>query len=268
MTARTKRSTKVSIVVVHPDLLGTYGDSGNAVVLAKRLEWRGIPAEVLECPSGSALPSLADVYCLGGGEDGPQAASVAELSGPAGLASAVEAGAVVLAVCAGFQISGTSFPGADGVTREGLGLLDVKAVREGEGRAVGELVAVEESLGLGLLTGYENHGSRTVLGSQACALARVLVGIGNGAGDSAEGARQGRVVGTYLHGPVLARNPRLADLLLSWVVGPLDPLDDTEVDRLRAERLRSTGATRTRRHLRWGGSSSTGAPTVRDRARF
>ncbi|MGH9102901.1 MAG: glutamine amidotransferase [Acidimicrobiales bacterium] len=237
--------SKVRIVVVHPDLLGTYGDGGNAVVLAQRLRWRGIEAEVLQAASDLPLPASADLYCLGGGEDGPQSASVAALRSDGSLVATVAAGAAVIAVCAGFQVVGESFPGADGRRREGLGLLDVRAERGHGPRAVGELVAADASgLGLGLLTGYENHGSVTRLGSGVSALATVRRGVGNGAGDGTEGALCGHVVGTYLHGPVLARNPVLADLLLSWVVGPLGALDDTDVLRLRAERLRRAQAGR------------------------
>lgn len=103
---------------------------------------------------------------------------------------------------------------------------------------MGELVVeAEPGLGLPTLTGYENHAGVTTLGPGARPLGKVLVGRGNDAGDGTEGLVSGRVVGTYLHGPVLARNPALADLLLSWVVGPLDPLDDEEVEALRAERI-------------------------------
>jgi CobQ-like glutamine amidotransferase family enzyme len=237
------------VAVVHPDLLGTYGDGGNGVVLAERLRWRGIRAEVVEIRSGDPVPATCDVYCLGGGEDGPEARSALELLDGRPLDRAVAGGAVVLAVCAGFQVVGEEFAGADGRPRPGLGLLDVRTRKGGGTRAVGEVVAepVPGAVGGGErrlppLTGYENHGAVTELGSGVRPLARVRVGVGNGAGDGTEGAVTGKVVGTYLHGPVLARNPALADVLLSWVVGGTDgdalaPLDDAEVDELRRERL-------------------------------
>jgi CobQ-like glutamine amidotransferase family enzyme len=241
----------VRVVVLFPELLGTYGDGGNAVVLARRLTWRGIDAEVVTVEADDPVPDDAELYLLGGGEDGPQAEAARLLGRDGPLHRAVDGGAVVLAVCAGMQIAGRTFPGADGSTVEGLALLDVETVRTGEARAVGELlVTADPSLGLPPLTGFENHGGRTRLGPAATALGTVTAGVGNGsvsavgAGPATEGAitrrGAGRVVGTYLHGPVLARNPVLADLLISWAVGrDLEPLDDGEVDALRAERLRA-----------------------------
>ena len=240
--------TALTVVVVYPDLLGTYGDGGNGLVLARRAEWRGVAARLVEAPSDEPLP-VGDLYCLGGGEDGPQARAVTALEADGTLAAAVEGGAVVLAVCAGFQIVGRTFPSADGRPLHGLGILDIETVK-GARRAVGEVLAQPGSIGTGgrggdpegprlpALTGFENHAGLTVRGPSVQPLATVEVGVGNG--DGTEGAVSGRVVGTYLHGPVLARNPALADLLLAWALGedpPLEPLDDTEEDALRAERL-------------------------------
>ena len=231
----------VRVVVVHPDLLGTYGDGGNGTILVRRLGWRGLPAELVEAPSGRPVPASADIYCLGGGEDSPQAESAAELAAGDALGQAVQAGAAVLAVCAGFQLVGHRFAAAGRIV-DGLGLIDVETVKGTGRRPVGELV-VEPSPGLGLprLTGYENHGGRTLLGPGVSPLGQVLTGIGNGGGDGTEGAVAGRVVATYMHGPVLARNPALADRVLESVVGPLAPLDDAEADDLRTERLAAQG---------------------------
>jgi lipid II isoglutaminyl synthase (glutamine-hydrolysing) len=244
-------STPLRVVVVYPDLLGTYGDGGNGRVLAKRAEWRGIAVALSEASSDAPLPE-GDIYCLGGGEDDPQARAARTLEEDGGLRRAVHDGAVVLAVCAGYQILGRSFPAADGTLRTGLGLLDVRTVK-GSRRAVGEVLSNpgrDPGLGggsasLGLLTGFENHAGQTMLGPKAQPLGQLRVGVGNG--DGTEGAVSGRVVGTYLHGPVLARNPGLADLLLSWALGgtaPLAPLDDRETDQLRAERLSAPTARR------------------------
>jgi lipid II isoglutaminyl synthase (glutamine-hydrolysing) len=251
------------VVVVHPELLGTYGDGGNALVIAQRARWRGIPAEILVAAAGDPLPESADVYCLGGGEDGPQV-QAAELLRDGPLHQAVDRGAVVLAVCAGYQVAGTSFPGADGRPRAGLGLLDVETIRGTGRRAVGELLAEPivdpDSPGpggrpwpvaLGVLSGFENHGALTRLGARVTPLATVRVGVGNGTGDGTEGAWAGRVVGTYLHGPVLARNPALADLLLAMATGEeLAPLPDEEERALRAERLAASSARRIGRRPR------------------
>jgi len=230
----------VAIALLFPDLLGTYGDSGNAVILAQRLRWRGIPSDVLTVRAGEPVPETCDLYVVGGGEDMPQALAARQLgSGPAApLQRAVDRGAAVLAVCAGLQIVGTRFTAPDGTEAGGLGLLDC-VTRPGRGpRAVGEIV-VEPDAGLGLpvLTGYENHAGVTTVGPGAVATGTVKKGIGNGDGSGTDGAWAGRVVGTYLHGPVLARNPALADRLLGWVLGDLDPLDDREAAGLRAERL-------------------------------
>jgi CobQ-like glutamine amidotransferase family enzyme len=230
------------VAVVFPDLLGTYGDGGNGLILARRAEWRGHDVELLQAVSDAPVPE-ADIYCLGGGEDGPQVRAARTLLEDGTLAARVAAGAVVLAVCAGFQVVGRRFPGADGEWHEGVGLLDIETVKGAGPRAVGEVVAdVSGMAGVPPLTGFENHGGVTSLTPGTTALGQVTAGIGNGDGDGSEGAVQGRVVGTYLHGPVLARNPALADVLLSWALDgeALSPLDDAAAESLREERLRAT----------------------------
>lgn len=222
----------VRIALVFPALLGTYGDGGNASVLAQRLRWRGHDAEVIEVGVDAPLPEQADLYVLGGGEDTAQTLAVSRLA-DGGLARAAAAGKPVFAVCAGFQILGETFLDGRGDVHAGLGLIDCRTDRLDGPRAVGELLV---SSPIGLLTGYENHGGRTVLGPAAKPLGRVETGVGNGDG-GADGAVQGSVVATYLHGPALARNPALADHLLTSVVGELAPIDDREEDELRHERL-------------------------------
>jgi CobQ-like glutamine amidotransferase family enzyme len=231
--------SSVAIVLLFPDLLGTYGDSGNAVVLARRLAWRSYDVEVVEVVGGQPVPELGDLYVVGGGEDAPQSEAAREIGRDGALHHAVDKGAAVLAVCAGMQIVGGTFPDANGTTLAGAGLLDIETVRVDRPRAVGELlVTPDPGLDLPELTGFENHGGRTRLGPTAQPLGTVEVGEGNGWGT--EGAVNGRVIGTYLHGPVLARNPALADLLLRWVTGDeLEPLDDSEEDALHRERVRA-----------------------------
>ena len=200
----------------------------------------------MQAASDQALPD-ADIYCLGGGEDGPQVRASRSLIDDGTLVKRVAGGAVVLAVCAGFQVVGRSFPGADGDLHEGVGILDVETVKGTGPRAVGEVLAEPEGIaGVPVLSGFENHGGVTARWEGTVALGRVTAGIGNG--DGREGAVSGRVVGTYLHGPVLARNPALADLLLSWALGgeALEPLDDADADSLREERL---GSARGRRRF-------------------
>jgi CobQ-like glutamine amidotransferase family enzyme len=230
----------ITVALVYPDLLGTYGDGGNATVLAQRLRWRGHPAEVLTVGPDEPVPATCELYVIGGGEDLPQALAAAKLTSGRPLHRAVETGAVVLAICAGLQILGESFVGVDGNSCEGLGLLDCRTVRSSSPRAIGEIVvrpaAEWAEAGVPMLTGFENHGAVTVLGPDARPAGAVAAGVGNQDG-TVEGAVAGRVWGTYLHGPVLARNPKLADLLLSWVVGTLAPVDDSEPDALHAERV-------------------------------
>jgi lipid II isoglutaminyl synthase (glutamine-hydrolysing) len=227
-----RRESAVRIALVFPSLLGTYGDGGNASVLAQRLRWRDIDAEVIDVGVDDAVPEQADIYVLGGGEDTAQTLAVSRLADGV-LSRAVTAGKSVFAVCAGFQILGETFLVGRGDIVPGLGLVDCRTDRLPGSRAVGELLIDSDA---GVLTGYENHGGRTVLGPDARPLGQVREGIGNGEA-AVDGLVQGSVVATYLHGPALARNPSLADHLLRSVVGDLAPLDDHEEDELRAERL-------------------------------
>ena len=228
------------IVWIYPDLLSTYGDRGNLLILGRRAALRGIPVETYEVRSDQAMPTTADIYLIGGGEDGPQALAAQRLITDGGLHRAVHQGAAVLAVCAGYQLFGSSFF-AKGAKCAGLDLLDLSSDR-GETRAVGEVRGdIDPRLGLPPLTGFENHGGRTHLGPGVSPLARVTAGIGNDG--QTEGAWHGKILGTYSHGPALARNPAIADLLLLWATGAdsLAQVDDTWSERLRGERLAAAG---------------------------
>jgi CobQ-like glutamine amidotransferase family enzyme len=237
----------VRIALVFPSVLGTYGDGGNATVLMQRLRWRGIGAEILSIDIDEEVPEQVDLYVLGGGEDSAQTLAVSRLRNGA-LSRAAAAGTPVLAVCAGFQILGETFLDGHGDTHAGLGLIDCRTDRLPGSRAVGELLGT--SADLGIVTGYENHGGRTVLGPAAAPFATVEHGIGNGDA-GVDGAIQGSVIATYLHGPALARNPALADHLLTAVCGSLEPLDDTEEAELRRERLAAGSARVGVRHRQW-----------------
>jgi len=237
----TNAARPLRLVWVYPDLLSTYGDRGNALVLERRARLRGLPAELVEVNSDQPVPADGDIYLMGGGEDLPQTLAARRLLADGGLHAAARRGAVVFAVCAGYQMLGVEFGGADDVPVQGLGLLDMRSGR-GERRAVGEIVAdVDPALPVGRLTGFENHQGVTRLGRDVRPLARTVLGTGNGGGGGTEGAYQGRVLGTYLHGPALVRNPALADLLLSWAAGgplpPLPPQAEELAGRLREERL-------------------------------
>lgn len=232
-------NTPVEIVLVYQSLLGIYGDRGNAMVLLKRLQWRGIDAKLTIVEPGDEVPATGSVYLLGGGEDAAQVSAVKALKADGNLFRALDDGAMLFAVCAGYQICGTTFTiGERDEVIEGLGLLDVET-RRGTERAVGEILTRwrrpdgTETL----LTGFENHGGFTTVGADATPLASVEIGIGN-ANDGTEGAVQGRVIGTYPHGPVLARNPDLADHVLSLALDrEFEPLDRPELDELHRQRV-------------------------------
>jgi CobQ-like glutamine amidotransferase family enzyme len=250
----TRGGSTLRIGLVYPELLGTYGDRGNAVVLVQRARWRGIDAELVEVPAGAPIPGSLDVYLLGGGEDDAQHMAAAGLrESRAAVESAHRDGAVVLAVCAGFQLVGHRYVTADGSVIEGLGLLDLETT-PGPGRLIGEVVVEPDPSPHWsgepppTLTGFENHGGRTSLGPGVVPLGRVVAGEGNE--PRVDGALAERIVGTYLHGPVLPRNPALADTLLGWIAGPLAPLNADVEEQLRAERLRTARARGVRRWVR------------------
>jgi CobQ-like glutamine amidotransferase family enzyme len=225
----------VTIVAVYPAVLGTYGDAGNAAVLAARARQRGLSPQLLVIEPFAPVPATGDIYLLGGSDDAAQSRVVSSLRRHGGLGRAVDAGAAVFAVCAGFQLLGESFPAGDRQVA-GLGLLDADSHRL-PARAVGELLTLPaDNVRLPELTGYENHGSGTALGPDATPFASVEMGIGNGNGT--DGARQGKITATYLHGPAFARNIGLADYVLEQVVGRLADLPyPPYADQLRTERI-------------------------------
>lgn len=229
----------IRIGLVLPDVMGTYGDSGNAVVLRQRLLLRGIDAEIVEITLADPVPDSLDIYTLGGAEDYAQRLATRHLIRYPGLQRAAVRGAPVLAICAAIQVLGHWYETSAGERVDGVGLLDVTTAPQ-ETRTIGEVSATPLLPGLSQpLTGFENHRGGTVLGHDAAPLSAVTKGAGNRSGDGYDGAVQGSVVATYMHGPCLARNPELADHLLSQVVGDLAPLDLPEVDLLRTERLAS-----------------------------
>jgi hypothetical protein len=242
-SAAAASTSKLRLVWVYPDLLSTYGDRGNLLVLSRRAQLRGIDVEPVQVNSDQPVPRQGDIYLLGGGEDLPQILAANRLRADGGLAAAADRGGVIFAVCAGYQLLGERFGGVEGEPVTGLGVMDISSGR-GERRGVGEIVGdVDPALGVPRITGFENHQGVTDVGANARPLASVTLGVGNG--DGTEGAYAGRVLGTYMHGPALARNPGLADLLLSWVAGPLQPADPEAEEwarQLRAERLAATGS--------------------------
>lgn len=240
------------IVVVYQSLLGIYGDRGNATVLLKRLQWRDEPAELVDVEPGQPVPDDGLVYLLGGGEDQAQVAAAKQLQADGGLQRGLANGGVLFAVCAGYQLCGRSFTvGENDTVIPGLGLLDVET-RRGPQRAVGEILSqwTRPDGSFEFLTGFENHGGYTSLGGDARPFAKVEMGVGNGT-DGFDGAVKDKVIGVYPHGPVLPRNPVLADYLLELALGrKLDKLPKPEVnaahDRLREQRLHIARTTKNR----------------------
>jgi CobQ-like glutamine amidotransferase family enzyme len=219
----------LTIGLLLPDVLGTYSDSGNATVLAQRLRWRGIPAEIVHCTAAHAPPTGCDIYLLGGGEDTAQLFAASWLRSHRALCRVLQSSGVTLAVCAGLQILGHTMTDSAGREQPGAGLLDI-TTRPRRRRAIGNIVTECHLPGVGQLCGFENHRGATTLGPGARPLGTVLSGIGNGdrgrGRAAAEGAISERIIGTYLHGPVLARNPELADYILRRATGaPLPPLE-------------------------------------------
>lgn len=234
----------LTLVHVYPQLLGTYGDRGNVLALVHRARGRGLDVRVLDVGLDETLPRTADLYVLGGGEDAAQLLAARCLLAD-DRAVAVLADAPTFAVCAGLQLLSRSFLDGDGRPTAGLGLLDVDCGRLPR-RAVGEVITDPVALpGAPTLTGYENHRGDARLGPAAQPLGRLVTGVGNGDGRT-EGAQQGNVLATYLHGPALVRNPWLADELLTRAAGPLSAYDDGPMDELRAERLAAADPRRRR----------------------
>ena len=218
----------IKIVNLLPELLGTYGDQGNVAVLSWRLHKRGIANEVIHASAHEKLPNDGDFYFLGGGEDDAQVAAVELLRSQNTLVNALNNGAQIFAVCAGFQLLGESFPASGGRTIEGLGLLPI-ITESAAPRSVGELLASatiqSKSFEIGLLTGFENHSGQTRFLDKLQPLGIVKQGIGNHANESSDGVVTHQIIATYMHGPALVRNPKLADYLLSRKLGELATLE-------------------------------------------
>jgi len=209
---------ELRLLALYPEQMNIYADRGNILFLRKRCEWRGIEFEYAAAGPGERLdPAGHDLVYLGGGQDRDQRAVAADMveTKREALAAAAEEGAVVLAVCGGYQLLGHRYQiGEEGLP--GLGLVDVETERSPGPRLIGN-VAIEVDLGTGPRTvaGFENHGGRTHLGAGETPFGRVLEGFGNNGEDGCEGVKKGNLVGTYLHGPLLPKNAWLADELIA-----------------------------------------------------
>jgi CobQ-like glutamine amidotransferase family enzyme len=247
--------TRVRVGHLYPDYLNIYADRGNIAVLERRAAWRGLELSVEAIGVGDPVEAgRHDLYYVGGGQDREQALIAPDLASKgAALRQAVEGGAAVLAVCGGYQLLGAFYRDVSGADQPGAGVLPLHTVA-GETRMIGDCL-LECELEPGVrrtLAGFENHAGRTYLDQGASALGRVIAGYGNDGESGVEGCRVGRAVGTYLHGPLLPRNPWLADWLLAQALGhaeggeppELEPLDDDLEERahvVSAQRARTRG---------------------------
>ena len=215
MSGAGSRTPDLVLVHLYPDLLAAYGDRGNVVTLVRRAEWRGFSVRVEPVTRGEPLPRRAELILIGGGSDRIQGLIGKDLAARrTPLLELLTKGATIFGVCAGYQLLGHRFVGAEGVEVPGLGLLDVSTVAE-RGRLVGPVSGLAELDGRCFaIRGFENHSGRTVLGDGVHPLATVPKGRGNNGRDRTEGAFRDGVIGTYLHGPVLPSSPELADALL------------------------------------------------------
>jgi lipid II isoglutaminyl synthase (glutamine-hydrolysing) len=227
---------ELRVLSLYPEQMNIYADRGNIIFLQRRCEWRGIRFVHSGAGQGEPVdPTAHDLFYVGGGQDRDQRMVAADLVGSkrGDLAAAVESGAVLLAVCGGYQLLGHSYQLGE-EKLPGLGLVDIETVREPGPRLIGN-VAIEVDLGRGpnQLAGVENHGGRTYLGPGVPALGRVIEGHGNNGADGLEGVRRHNLIGTYLHGPLLPKNAWLADHLIAVALErrygarpELEPLDD------------------------------------------
>jgi CobQ-like glutamine amidotransferase family enzyme len=222
------------VAALYPDLLNIYADRGNLLLLERRCAWRG---ETLD-------PDAHDLIYIGGGQDRDQALCARDMveTKREALHAAAGRGAVVFAVCGGYQLLGHGYA-MEGERLPGVGLVDLETVREEGPRLIGN-VAIELDDGQ-VLAGFENHGGRTRLGTQARPLGRVLRGHGNDGRSGHEGVLggpHGTVIGTYLHGPLLPKNAHFADWLTAAALGiELAPLDDALEDAAHAAARRAAG---------------------------
>jgi CobQ-like glutamine amidotransferase family enzyme len=225
------------VLWLYPEHMNIYADRGNIAVLERRCRWREIAFELTRAGPGDAIdPGAHDLFYMGGGQDRDQALVARDLveTKREALEAAIAGGAAVLAVCGGYQLLGRSYALSDTESLPGLGLADLETVREPGPRLIGNVV-IEVDLGDGprRLAGFENHGGRTYLADSEQPLGRVVSGFGNNGRDGFEGVRRGKLIGTYLHGPLLPKNTWLADHLIEWALerrfgepAPLEALDD------------------------------------------
>jgi lipid II isoglutaminyl synthase (glutamine-hydrolysing) len=242
---------RIRVGHLYPDYLNIYADRGNIAVLSERARLRGHELDVCAIGMGDAVPvGEIDLFYVGGGQDREQALVAHDLVAKADdLRSAVDSGAAFLAVCGGYQLLGRFYRDVAGVEQPGIGLLPLQTIA-GERRMIGNVLLACEWAGGETLAGFENHAGRTELDEGAEPLGRVVAGFGNDGSSGFEGCRYKRAYATYLHGPLLPRNPWFADHLLAEALRhqgadpQLEPLEDAleaEAHGVSAERARRSG---------------------------
>ena len=209
-------TNSIHILQLYPKDMNIYGDHGNLLVLKRRLEWHGYTPIVTEYNVGDTLPKNVDIVVGGGGQDSGQDAIHQDLIGigPV-LRKLAEDDVPMLVVCGLYQLFGNFFQTSKNKRLEGIGVLDVETYGTDE-RLIGNIVTHNDSFGE--IIGYENHSGQTRIGSQVQPFATVIKGSGNNSKDGHEGARYKNVIGTYLHGSVLPKNPQLADFMIETAV--------------------------------------------------
>jgi len=228
---------ELRLLALYPEQMNIYADRGNIVFLQRRCEWRGIGFSYAAAGPGEGFdPAAHDLAYLGGGQDRDQRTVAADLveTKRAALSEMSADGAVLLAVCGGYQLLGHSYELGE-ERLPGLGLVDLETVRKPGPRLIGNVaIEVEFDGDSRTIAGFENHGGRTYLGGDAKPLGRVIKGFGNNGEDGLEGARKNNLIGTYLHGPLLPKNAWLADHLIASALErrygtrpDLEPLDDS-----------------------------------------
>lgn len=227
--------TTLRLCHLYPDEMNIYADRGNIAVFRQRLAWRGLALDITEARPGDHVTDDYHLYYLGGGQDADQIAVADDLAATKAdaLRSAADDGAAFLCVCGGYQLAGHGYSTVDGGRVPGIGLLDLETAA-GRSRLIGDIIIEADLDGQRHpIVGYENHAGRTVLGPDVSPWGRVIHGHGNNGRDGFEGATRDRIIGTYLHGPLLPKNPRLADAILRWALrraghdAELAPLDDS-----------------------------------------
>lgn len=206
----------ITILQLYPNDMNIYGDYGNVLVIKRRLEWYGYTPTVLTYNPGDTFPSDVDIVIGGGGQDSGQDKIHADLLSIAPkLKALADSGTPMLVVCGLYQLFGHFFKTSAGKTIKGIGILDITTYGKSE-RLIGNILT--ESDDFGQIIGYENHSGQTFLGKSAAPFATVRLGAGNNTKDATEGARYNNVIGTYLHGSILPKNPAVADFMIQTAV--------------------------------------------------